>query len=143
MFRLFTLCGLACLLVSPAFAVVSDNTMVWAGCGISKKAFMAELAKAYQKKTGIKVVLNGGGATKGIRDATAGRIDIGGACRPIIENDPEERNAYQVPVAWDALAVIVHPSNPVKSITFKQLQDVYLGKITNWKELYDAAQQCK
>lgn len=135
MFRLFTLCGLACLLVSPAFAVVSDNTMVWAGCGISKKAFMAELAKAYQKKTGIKVVLNGGGATKGIRDATAGRIDIGGACRPIIENDPEERNAYQVPVAWDALAVIVHPSNPVKSITFKQLQDVYLGKITNWKEL--------
>ena len=135
MSRLFSIIGLACLLIFPAYAAVSDNTMVWAGCGITKKAFMAELAKAYQKKTGIKVVLNGGGATKGIRDATAGRIDIGGACRPIIENDPEERNAYQVPVAWDALAVIVHPGNPVKSITFSQLQDVYLGKIKNWKQL--------
>lgn len=135
MLRLLPIFGLTCLLVSTSIAAVSDNNMVWAGCGISKKAFMAELAKAYEKKTGIKVTLNGGGATKGIRDATAGKIDIGGACRPIIEGDVEERNAYQVPVAWDALAVIVHPSNKVQSITFKQLQDVYLGKITNWKEL--------
>jgi len=33
------------------------------------------------------------------------------------------------------LAVIVHPENPVQSITFKQLQDVYLGRIKNWKQL--------
>lgn len=135
MFRLFSIITLAGLMVSTAVATVSDNSIIWAGCGITKKAFMAELAKAYQKKTGIKITLNGGGATKGIRDATAGRIDIGGACRPIIEGDPEERNAYQVPVAWDALAVIVHPTNPVKSITSKQLQDIYLGRITNWKQL--------
>ena len=123
------------LSVNGAQAATQNLDMVWAGCGITKKAFMAELAKAYEKKTGIKVNLQGGGATKGIRNAANGSIDIGGACRPIIENDPEERTAYQVPVAWDALVVIVHPKNPVKSITVRQLQKIYLGEIKNWKSL--------
>jgi phosphate transport system substrate-binding protein len=138
MTRLFSLCGFVVLFALSSIASVamaSETSLVWAGCGITKKAFMAELAKAYEKKTGIKVTLNGGGATKGIRDATAGKIDIGGACRPIIEGHPLERNAYQVPVAWDALAVIVNPKNPVQTITIKQLQDVYLGRIKNWNQL--------
>lgn len=113
----------------------SGKTLIWAGCGITKKAFMLELSKAYEKKTGIKVVLNGGGATKGIREAAAGRINIGGACRVSLPRHPDERDAYQVPVAWDALVVIVNKNNPVESITMRQLRDVYLGKITNWREL--------
>jgi phosphate transport system substrate-binding protein len=123
------------LMVSASHAATSEDSLLWGGCGITKKAFMAELAKAYTKKTGVQVNLQGGGATKGIRDATRGSIDIGGACRPIIDGHPEERNAYQVPVAWDALAVIVHPKNPVDSISLKQLQGIYTGKIRNWKEL--------
>jgi phosphate transport system substrate-binding protein len=123
------------LVVSTSHAATSEDSLLWGGCGITKKAFMAELAKAYTKKTGIQVNLQGGGATKGIRDATKGSIDIGGACRPIIDGHPEERNAYQVPVAWDALAVIVHPKNPVDSISLQQLQGIYTGKIRNWKEL--------
>jgi phosphate transport system substrate-binding protein len=39
------------------------------------------------------------------------------------------------PVAWDALAAIVHKDNPVNNLTLQQLRDLYLGKITNWKEL--------
>jgi phosphate transport system substrate-binding protein len=44
-------------------------------------------------------------------------------------------------VGMDALAIVVHPDNPVNSITSAQLQDIYLGKITNWRELggYDLA----
>ncbi|VAX09008.1 Phosphate ABC transporter, periplasmic phosphate-binding protein PstS (TC 3.A.1.7.1) [hydrothermal vent metagenome] len=107
----------------------------WAGCGITKKAFMAELAKAYTNKTGIKVEINGGGATRGIRDAANGKIDIGGACRMTIEGNKLEANAYQIPVAWDALVVIVNKDNPVTDISFEQLQGIYLGKIKNWKVL--------
>lgn len=121
--------------VSTAWSKSDDRTILWAGCGITKKAFMSELAKAYEKKTGIKVNLSGGGATKGIRKAVTGEIDIGGACRPIIEGHPEERRAYQVPVAWDALVVIVHEKNPVNSINSKELRDIYLGRIKNWKQL--------
>ncbi|HKK04377.1 MAG TPA: phosphate ABC transporter substrate-binding protein [Gammaproteobacteria bacterium] len=114
---------------------LSSKTLIWAGCGITKKAFMAELAKAYYKKAGIKIELHGGGATKGIRQAAKGEIDIGGACRATMDHNPLERNAFQIPVAWDALVVIVHKGNPVDNITFKQLRNIYLGKITNWKEL--------
>jgi phosphate transport system substrate-binding protein len=135
-FKILILPAIMLSLLSSNVAAIEQNTsLLWAGCGITKKAFMAELAKAYEKKTGIKVNLKGGGATKGIRNAMNGSIDIGGACRPIIEGHELERNAYQVPVAWDALVVIVHPKNPVDSITFKQLQGIYMGRINNWKQL--------
>lgn len=38
-------------------------------------------------------------------------------------------------VAMDGIAAVVHPSNPVKTITVEQLRDVYLGRITNWSQL--------
>jgi len=123
------------LTVFSSSSFAAPNQINWAGCGITKKAFMSELAKAYEKKTGIKVNISGGGATKGIRNAAKGSIDIGGACRVSMEKHPEERDAYQIPVAWDALAVIAHKDNPVNNITFDQLQGIYLGKIKNWKEL--------
>lgn len=113
----------------------ADEVLQWAGCGITKKAFMAELAKAYTAKTGIQVNLSGGGATKGIRSAAKGAIHIGGACRVSLEQHPEERDAFQIPVAWDALVPFVHLDNPVNNITFKQLGQVYIGEITNWKQL--------
>ena len=116
-------------------AATEGDGLLWAGCGITKKAFMTELAKAYTAKTGVEVTLKGGGATKGIRNAAKGAIDIGGACRATLPNEPKERSAHQIPVAWDALVVVVNKDNPVNSITFKQLQKIYIGKIKNWKEL--------
>jgi len=126
---------LAPLLVTAKPLAPIGNELIWAGCGITKKAFMKELARAYEAKTGIKITLQGGGATKGIRKAIKGEINIGGACRAAIESDPQERAAYQVPVAWDALVVIVNKKNPVDNITFDQLKGLYLGKIKNWKVL--------
>ena len=61
-------------------AVVADD-LSWSGCGITKLAFMGELAKAYEAKTGIGVKLSGGDATKGIRAVAAGTSDLGGTCR--------------------------------------------------------------
>ena len=132
-YYLVSFIGISFLL--PSTAVFSAETLHWAGCGISKKAFMKEMAKAYTKKTGVQIKLSGGGATKGIRNAANGSIDIGGACRITIYNNKLERDAYQIPVAWDALVVFVNKDNPVSNITFEQLRALYLGKITNWKQL--------
>ena len=127
------------VLMLSSFTVISlvnaDETLKWAGCGISKKAFMSEMSKAYTKKTGVKVDLSCGGATKGIRNAANGSIHIGGACRVSLERNKKERNAFQIPVAWDALVVFVNKKNPVSNITFEQLRKVYLGEITNWNQL--------
>jgi len=123
------------MVVSSVSVAKDAETINWAGCGITKKAFMKELAAEYTKRTGVVVNLAGGGATKGIRNAANGSIDIGGACRATIDSEDKERNAHQIPVAWDALVVTVNKKNPVTDISFQQLQKVYTGHITNWKEL--------
>ena len=38
-------------------------------------------------------------------------------------------------VASDAIAVVVNPENPVRSLTLQQLSDIYTGKITNWQQV--------
>jgi phosphate transport system substrate-binding protein len=38
-------------------------------------------------------------------------------------------------VALDAIAVVVHPDNPVDYLTLQQISDIYTGRITNWSEV--------
>lgn len=110
-------------------------TLRWVGCGISKKAYLVALAKAYEKKTGVVIDVQGGGATRGIREVASMSADIGGSCRRRIFGVEEESGITQVPVAWDALVVITHKNNPVKDISLDNLRKVYLGEITNWRQL--------
>ena len=128
-------CGLS-LLSAPLHAM----ELTWTGCGISKKAFMSELAKAFEEKTGHSIAISGGGATKGIRSTSANQSTFGGSCRCALNDTagnaiPEEEAAEFVQVAWDAIVPIVHPDNPVNDISLQQLKDVFDGKITNWKDL--------
>lgn len=116
-------------------ANAADEELLWVGCGITKKAFMADLAEAYSAKGGVKINIQGGGATRGIRESAAMHADMGGACRFQIEGELSEADAYFEPVAWDALTVIVHKDNPVNNVSLRQVNQIYSGKLTNWKEL--------
>jgi len=130
-------------LIAPAIA--AEKTLSWAGCGISKKGFMKDLAEAYEKKTGIKISIAGGGATKGLRQVATGKINLGGSCRlPLILRNKQglrhvsdkENNLKIIPVGWDALVVIVHKDNKIiESITPEQLKGLLTGKIKNWSQL--------
>ncbi len=134
--RALILIASSLLFSSLSYAKTDKNTISWAGCGITKKAFMSEISKAYEAKTGIKVVLNGGGATRGIRDAASLKMDLGGACRMSLpEVDRIELHATLHPVAWDALAIIVNKKNPINSLSTRQIKAIYTGKITNWKQV--------
>lgn len=138
--RLTLLASFICILladfVPTVHAIAESNLIRWAGCGITKKAFMTELARGYEKMTGVKVELEGGGATRGIRDTADLKIDMGGSCRMSLpESDRSELYASLHPVAWDALAIIVHKSNPVTGLTTTQIKNIYEGKITNWKQV--------
>lgn len=122
-------------------AAQADSKLTWAGCSISKNAFMKEMAEAYEKKTGVKIDLKGGGATRGIRDVASGEMQIGGTCRQTLDDPktvmtvPEERRVQLTPVAWDALVVIVNKDNPIESISMDQVRALYTGKLSNWKQL--------
>lgn len=121
----------------PALSQNPQPKLVWKGCGICRKAFMAECAQAYEKKTGVQIELVGGGATLGIRATCAGDADMGGTCRPCLPNifPEQESGGYLTQVAWDAICFITHPDNPVKGITRQQARDILTGNITNWKDI--------
>ena len=87
-----------------------------------------------------RVTVTGGGTGVGISALMDHTTDIAMASRPIkfsekmkIKGAGEEVD--EVIVAYDALAVVVHPSNPVKQLTRQQLEDIFRGKITNWKQV--------
>ena len=87
-----------------------------------------------------RVTVTGGGTGVGISALMDHTTDIAMASRPIkfsekmkIKGTGEEVD--EVIVAYDALAVVVHPSNPVKQLTRQQLEDIFRGKINNWKQV--------
>lgn len=97
---------------------------------------MEELAKkVMQYNPNIQISIAGGGTGLGIKQAGEGLIDIGNAGR---EPTKDEIAKYGLEVyrwAIDAVAIVVHPSNKIKSLTKAQVKDIYSGKISNWKEL--------
>ncbi len=129
----------AVIIFSPFAAFAQKKSLTWTGCGITQKAFMQEIASEYAKKTGTTIILSGGGATKGVRAASAGTADMGGTCRHLLtingRLNPEEKYVKLVQVAWDALVVITSKSNPVNNISLENLKKVYSGEINSWKDL--------
>jgi len=122
---------------STSYAIVPiADTITWAGCGISKKSYMTALAKEFENLYHIKIDLKGGGATKGIRGTASHKTMMGGSCRMRLpEYNSSEGYVKSYPIAWDALAVIVHPKNNITNITTEQIKQVYTGKIKNWSDL--------
>ncbi|MCB1865880.1 MAG: substrate-binding domain-containing protein [Chromatiales bacterium] len=125
----------ASLIFSASQTAIADEALVWVGCGISKKAYVEALAKGYEARTGQKIIIDGGGATRGIREVSSQKAHIGGSCRHSLYGEGAEANTRLAPVGWDALVAIVHPGNPVDSLTIDNLRDIYLGKVSNWKQV--------
>ncbi|MDH5414572.1 MAG: substrate-binding domain-containing protein, partial [Flavobacteriaceae bacterium] len=119
-----------CLYHTSSFA----TDLHWTGCGISKKAFIHEISNEYKKLTGITIKITGGGATKGIRNTASNQADIGGSCRHILPH-PEEKNLQMHHVAWDALVIVTHPRNKVKTLSPNEIRAIFLGQVTNWKQV--------
>ena len=87
-----------------------------------------------------RVTVTGGGTGVGISALLDETTDIAMASRAIKFSEKMKAKAAgeeleEMPIAYDALAVVVHPSNPVKQLTRRQLEDIFRGKITNWKQV--------
>lgn len=85
-----------------------------------------------------RVTVTGGGSGVGISALLDETTDIAMASRGIKFSEKMKaagEELEEIPVAYDALAVVVHPSNPVKQLTRRQLEDIFRGKITNWKQV--------
>lgn len=100
-----------------------------------------EVAEAYMKAyPDVKISISGGGSGNGIKALIDGTTDIADSSRFIKGKEVKlalEKGAYPVPfaVAYDSIVPVVHPTNPIQDISLDQLKQIYMGKITNWKEL--------
>lgn len=86
------------------------------------------------------IAVTGGGSGTGFASLISGTCDIAMTSRNIKEKEislakQKGINPYEIIVALDGLAVVVHPSNPVDKLTIDQLAQIFSGKITNWKEV--------
>lgn len=99
------------------------------------------LAEAYMKHNkNANLMVTGGGSGVGLAALLNGTTDVAQASRSLRMDEKlklkNEGKAYtEVVIAYDAIAVIVNPANPVSQLTRQQIEGIYTGKITNWKEL--------
>ena len=124
---------LALLLASQPVAAAPAKRLVASGCSVSNTGYLSRLAADYQARTGVRMYVRGGGSVVGLADLASGISDFAAACRGRLPDDPADIDFIQV--AWDALVFIVHPSNPVASISFPDAMAIYDGSLRDWRRL--------
>jgi phosphate transport system substrate-binding protein len=134
---LLTLCAAALaaapVLAGKAITMKGSDTMVILGQRWAEKYMNAN--------SGQVIMVTGGGSGTGIAALINGTTDICQASRSMKQDerlklkDRYQTMGVEIPVAKDGLAVYVHTANPLKELTVAQLADIYMGNVTNWKQL--------
>ncbi|MCY2924976.1 MAG: substrate-binding domain-containing protein, partial [Planctomycetota bacterium] len=95
----------------------------------SIQPFAEMLAQEFNaKQSEVRVEVQGGGSTVGLRAIAEGIADIGMSSRDLKPNE----HYNKIVIARDGIAVVVHPSNPVRNLTRADLRAIFAGQKTNW-----------
>ncbi|WP_370782999.1 phosphate ABC transporter substrate-binding protein [Allisonella histaminiformans] len=99
-----------------------------------------DAAKKFKAKNDqVSITLNAGGSGTGLKQVSEGSVDIGNSDVFAKEKLPEAKAAelvdYKVAVTVMAPVVSKEIGTNVKSLTKAQLQDIFTGKVTNWKDV--------
>jgi phosphate transport system substrate-binding protein len=122
-------CGAADQTPAPVYLRAAGST--------SWLPLMTDLAAAYHgQRAHVAIEVSGGGTALGRDLVEAGQVDIG-----MISWSSGELPAglQSTTVAHDAIALIVHPTNPITGLTLIQARDVFGGRFENWQQLGGAS----
>ena len=95
--------------------------------GALSESFMAN-------NTDTTVTYNPTGSGSGITAVQEGTCDIGLSSRAL-KDEEKSAGLKETILAYDGIAIIVHPDNPVSDLTIEQIAQLYTGEITNWKDV--------
>lgn len=128
-----------------AFAIVWGVLMLTAGPAAAQLHYSGSstlgdsiipiAARAFTAKTGItfgRIDFEGTG--KGLEALARGDAHIAGVSSALTVAEKRQGFYYEI-IGYDAVAIFVHPSNPVHALTRQQLKDIYTGAVTNWKSV--------
>lgn len=132
----------ALMLLSLNSRVLSQNKPITIKGSDTMVLLGQRWAEIYMKKNpGSRIQITGGGSGTGIAALINGTTDICESSRPMKDKEKQQvrakRNAdvKEIPVAVDGLAIYLNSTNPVKELTLDQIKGIYIGKISNWKDV--------
>ncbi len=101
----------------------------------SMESVIGALGEAFENEnSGVKFTYNPTGSGSGITAVAAGRCDIGLSSRAL--KDEEKANGLtETVLAYDGIAIVVNPENPVSDLDLETIAKIYTGQITNWSEV--------
>lgn len=101
----------------------------------SMEEVIGALGEAFmQDNNGITFTYNPTGSGSGIKAVQEGRCDIGLSSRNLKE-DEKAGGLTETVLAYDGIAIIVNPENPVSDLTLEEIASIFTGEITNWSEI--------
>ena len=100
----------------------------------SMEKVIGALGESFQNDTGITFTYNPIGSGSGIKAVQEGRCDIGLSSRALKDAEKEAGLSATV-LAFDGIAIIVNPENPVNDMSVETIAKIYTGEITNWSEI--------
>jgi phosphate transport system substrate-binding protein len=123
-----------------------DATLAARGLTVKGSDTMVILGQRWAEKymgahAGEIVQVTGGGSGTGIASLINGTTDICMSSRPMSDDEKMKlRDRYktlgvEIPVAKDGLSLYVNAANPLRELTLQQIRDIYLGRITSWKQV--------
>ena len=124
----------AAVLMCTAMVGCSKSESVSTDGSTSMSKVIESLSEAFGEETGIEVTYNAMGSGAGIEAVLAGRCDIGLSSRDLKEEEKENGLEGTI-LAYDGIAIIVHPDNPVADLSIETIAKIYTGEITNWKDV--------
>ena len=87
-----------------------------------------------EMNSGVTFTYNPTGSGSGIKAVQEGRCDIGLASRTL-KDEEAASGLTETVLAYDGIAVIVNPENPVSDLDVETIAKIYTGEITNWSEV--------
>jgi phosphate transport system substrate-binding protein len=124
---------LACGVAAVAGCARTGKAGITLAGSTSVEPFAERLAELYmQQHRGIEVSVQGGGSSAGIRAVQNKICEIGMSSRGL---SGPETTLTQIPIALDAIVLIVNAASPVRSLDMVQARDIFAGRIRNWREV--------
>ncbi len=131
---LFLSCGVGHAGLLEQFAGQSGKIDI-AG-GTAHIPVMTEAAKRIMTvNPDIRINVEGGGTGVGVQKAGEGLVEIGNTGRALSEDEIAKYGLVSFAFAVDGVTVVLNPANGVKDLSAAQVQDIFAGKITNWKDV--------
>ena len=132
--KIISLFTLAIALVCVLTACGGNKEAVTTDGSTSMNKVIGALGEAFQSDSGITVTYNATGSGAGIQAVLEGRCDIGLASRDL-KDEEKAKGLEGTVLAYDGIAIIVNPENPVNDLDLETIAKIYTGEIKNWKEI--------